>query len=219
MFDYIIISDVHIGSPQFNQYNLFIDMIKNIKTRNIIINGDLFDLWANPKMDYLTIYRELKKITNADIHYIIGNHDFIVNKYIPTLKYMNICVDGKNIKITHGHKYDSVCKKPWLDKLIVKINIFFLKIFKIDLQYLGRKLFAKNYPEGKFLPSLYNLRLKAIENIKKEGYDGCVLGHIHYPEKKLLEGNFIYTNSGDWIKNKSFIGIKDNEIKLYNYEV
>ena len=45
---------------------------------------------------------------------------------------------------------------------------------------------------------------EAAKYAKKHNYDGIILGHIHTPNDKMIDG-IHYMNSGDWVESLSMI--------------
>ena len=79
----VIISDLHLGSPAFNESNSlkFLDYLEQLNFSRLIINGDLFDLWYAKLIkivkDKDNVLIRLINLLTKDIQiiYIVGNHD------------------------------------------------------------------------------------------------------------------------------------------------
>ena len=61
----------------------------------------------------------------------------------------------------------------------------------------------------------------ASELAIEQGFSYVVCGHIHQPQKRLIEnqkGVCWYLNSGDWIENLSALEFDGKKWELYQYE-
>jgi UDP-2,3-diacylglucosamine pyrophosphatase LpxH len=57
-----------------------------------------------------------------------------------------------------------------------------------------------------------------IKYSKEKGCDGCVCGHIHTPDYKVLPNGFIYANSGDWVEScTAFYEDFSGEFHIYRH--
>ena len=60
----------------------------------------------------------------------------------------------------------------------------------------------------------------AAELAIEKKYDYVICGHIHQPQKRVIEtahGKVTYLNSGDWIENLTSLEYADNEWSIYHY--
>jgi UDP-2,3-diacylglucosamine pyrophosphatase LpxH len=134
MNDAIIISDIHLGSDVCQSKKLidFLRLIENdqILTKEIIINGDLFDSWDFRKLKgshwkVLSSIRSLSKTKH--IVWINGNHDGpaeIISHLIGVdfVEEYKIKSGDKNILILHGDIFDNfISKYPMFTKFADKI--------------------------------------------------------------------------------------------------
>ena len=93
----IIFGDVHIPNQNDKAIGRLFDHIKISKPDRIIINGDLMDMWELSSFDKVpkgsksfvdevkltqTFIGELKRISDCQITYIEGNHEFRLRKYL-----------------------------------------------------------------------------------------------------------------------------------------
>jgi UDP-2,3-diacylglucosamine pyrophosphatase LpxH len=52
-------------------------------------------------------------------------------------------------------------------------------------------------------------------------YDYVICGHIHQPQKRVIEneqGSVVYLNSGDWVEHLTALEYHDHDWHLYEYE-
>ena len=56
-----------------------------------------------------------------------------------------------------------------------------------------------------------------LKHVKKKKLDGDICRHTHEPHLCIKNG-LLYANTGDFVKNSSFITQKDNKLTLMAYE-
>lgn len=180
----LVFSDLHLGSKQstFSIEKLNKLVALHCPTQIICI-GDTTDLYISEKNR--KFYSEFPMNTL----FLQGNHDNIFSQ-----QYYELVLNNKKIILFHGHQF---AKNPFFEKYTVKINEFFLRALGINFQQIGRDLFAKQYPEGKFLSSLYAERTRLLAAYGEKSYDIVISGHTHYPEISD-QGKFKYINVGYW---------------------
>ena len=183
----LILSDLHIGSRQSDvSVNTIHALVQKLTPSLVILAGDTLDLLAN---DNLII-----KVNNECLHKAIllrGNHDLSISQKEST----EFSINGKKAIVFHGHQYAT--KSIFDAKFWVRVNEFFIKTFKVNFQNIGRRTLSKDYPEGEYLPDLYEQRSKILEEYKNKDFDIVISGHTHYPEVTKFE-NFTYVNVGNW---------------------
>jgi UDP-2,3-diacylglucosamine pyrophosphatase LpxH len=66
-----------------------------------------------------------------------------------------------------------------------------------------------------------NFEQTAAELAIEKGYKYVICGHIHQPQKRVIEtekGSVIYMNSGDWIENLTSLEYSNGNWNLYHYQ-
>jgi UDP-2,3-diacylglucosamine pyrophosphatase LpxH len=61
----------------------------------------------------------------------------------------------------------------------------------------------------------------AAELAIEKKYDYIICGHIHQPQKRIIEtknGRVTYLNSGDWIENLTALEYRNNDWEIYHYD-
>jgi UDP-2,3-diacylglucosamine pyrophosphatase LpxH len=232
---YIIISDVHLGTKHTNVKEL-IKYLKNIKTKNLILNGDIVDGWAIDRgskfreidYEFIMTIMEISKTTN--IYWIRGNHDDFLKDFLPN-KIGNIhIIENMIIDLKENGKY-FVFHGDILDVFITKYKVLSLvgsigydfclyinKIYNLYRKWRNKPYFSisKVIKEKIKLATnhINNFEVMATTIAKQNNCTGVICGHIHQYENKMIEG-IHYLNSGDWVENMSIILIdNDNNIKL-----
>jgi len=225
MNDAIIISDIHLGSDvsQCEKLILFLENIKNdlTLTKELIINGDLFDSWDFRKLKknhwkVLSLIRKLSK--KIHVVWINGNHDGpaeIISHLIGVdffEEYMLISKD-KKILILHGDKFDSfISKYPIFTK--IADNIYRI-IQKIDKSFYLAKLAKKS--SKTFLRCSEQIKEKAKNYGKQKKVNIVCCGHTHLSITEEIDDVWYY-NSGCWTELPcNYIEIKQGTVEIKNF--
>ena len=170
----LIFSDLHFGSEQakVSLKDIF-KVIDLYQPKKVIFMGDTFDFIVDIKKA-TELFFELMSFINyckLDVVFIQGNHDFCFK--IVTYEFE---INDKKILLFHGHKRQMHFTTIW----VTRLNNWFLKYFRVNFQSILRTIVSKNYPEGKFVPSLYNEMLEIINKYKDSEYNIVFSGHTHY---------------------------------------
>ena len=82
----IVVSDVHLGYDKSNKDDFinFLDKCDTQKIEHLVLLGDIFDVWRFSRADVLIknddVFRKLCSLHVKNIHYVVGNHDFLLLK-------------------------------------------------------------------------------------------------------------------------------------------
>lgn len=239
--DICVISDVHLGTYGCHAKELF-QYLNSIQPKVLILNGDIVDAWQFNKKyfpkEHISVIRKLLKFAKSGttIHYLVGNHDEFLRKYIP-LELDNfhldnkvvLDVDGQKLWFFHGDVFDlSVQYSKWLAKIGGKSYDWLIRINRLVNQILQKfnrpkMSLSKRVKEGvktaaKFISNFEEIAAKkAIEH----NYDYVVCGHIHQPQIKTFRhssDSVVYMNSGDWVENLTSLEYSNQQWKLYQHE-
>ena len=239
--DLVVISDVHLGTYGC-QANELLNYLNSIKPKQLILNGDIIDIWQFRKRYFPKSHlKVIKKIISfaskgTEVFYITGNHDEMLRKFSDTkigdfhvLDKLVLELDGKKAWFFHGDVFDaSIQNAKWLAKLggwgydlliLVNqlINWFLVKAGKEKFS-LSKKI--KNSVK-KAVKYINNFEDVAAELAVDNQYHYVICGHIHQPQKRIYEGkngSCLYLNSGDWIENLTALEYHDQEWSLIHYE-
>jgi len=239
--DLVVISDVHLGTYGCHAKEL-LKYMKSIKPKEVILNGDIIDIWQFSKHYWPKSHMKVVKLImdwiakGVKIHYVTGNHDEMLRKFtgfkIGSFSIVNKVVlplDGKKAWFFHGDIFDVTMQhSKWVAKLGAK-GYDFLIVLNRAINFIFKKLgrgpisMSKNIKNGvksavKFINDFEQVAADiAIEN----NYDYVVCGHIHQPEMREIKndkGAVTYLNSGDWIENLTALEYHRGTWKLYTYE-
>lgn len=227
MYDAIVISDLHLGSDvcQAKQLVRFLDQIKDdfLTTRELIINGDVFDSWDFRRLKknhwkVLSIVRSLSD--RVKIVWITGNHDEpadaetvahligadIVERYI-------FESGRRRMLIFHGHIFDNfITNHPLITHVV---DIFYGLLHKIDKSFRLSK-WAKHTSKT-FLRCSAKIETEARKYAAKLGCDMVLCGHTHLERSSTIDG-IAYFNSGSWCENPCvYLTIADGKVESHHF--
>ncbi|MDO1513348.1 UDP-2,3-diacylglucosamine diphosphatase [Maribacter confluentis] len=238
--DIVVLSDIHLGTYGCHAKEL-LKYLKSIKPKEVILNGDIIDIWQFSKRYWPKSHMKVIKVImewiakGIPVHYVTGNHDELLRKFagshLGSLSISNKLVlplHGKKAWIFHGDVFDVTMQhSKWLAKLGAK-GYDFLILLNRAINFIGKKIgkgpisMSKKIKNGvksavKFINDFERIAADiAIEN----GYDYVVCGHIHQPEIKKIKtekGKVTYLNSGDWIENLTALEYHKGVWSLYSY--
>ncbi len=239
-FRTIILSDVHLGAPdcQIDKVNHF---LKHVQCEKLILNGDIIDGWSLGRKGGWTrhhtrfIRRVLKMVDKhkTEVIYLRGNHDDILDRFLPlqfgglkfTDKYIHE-TDHGHYMVLHGDAFDAVTQNSKL--IAVAGDIGYQTLLKINRLYnryrawrgmeyfsLSKAIKAKTKTVVNYISRFEN---QAEAFSKKHDCIGFICGHIHTPDDKFL-GSIHYLNSGDWVEsNTALVEHLDGKFEILPYE-
>jgi UDP-2,3-diacylglucosamine pyrophosphatase LpxH len=236
----LILSDVHLGAPdcQIDKVNY---VLKHTKCNKIILNGDIIDGWslgrrggwtrAHTRFVRLVLKRIEKK--NTEVIYLRGNHDDILDRFLP-LTFGGLRIVDKHIHqtphgpylVVHGDVFDAVTQNSKL--IAIAGDIGYQTLLKINRLYnryrrwrgkeyfsLSKAIKAKTKTVVSYI-SRFEQQAKLLT--RKEGCVGFITGHIHTPDDKMID-DVHYLNSGDWVEsNTALIEHLDGRFEVITYE-
>ncbi len=236
----LILSDIHLGTEdcQIDKVN---DLLKHIHCEKLILNGDIIDGWALGRRGGWTrkhtrfIRLVLKRIEKrrTEVIYLRGNHDDILDRFLPLRfdklrivdKYIHKTPRGRYL-VVHGDVFDAVTQNSKL--VAVAGDIGYKTLLKINRLYNRYRRWREKGPFS--LSKLIKARTKSVVNYisrfeqnveqftRREGCVGFICGHIHTPDDKHI-GTIHYMNSGDWVESATAIVEHfDGRLELIDYD-
>ncbi len=169
--------------------------------------------------------------------YITGNHDEMMRRYCDLqLSHFQLTdklvmeINGKTTWIFHGDVFDNTTKGS--AKFFARLGghgydwlILLNRFVNWSLKKMGRPRmsFSKKIKDGvkKAVKWIADFEQTAAELAIEKKYDYVICGHIHQPQKRVIEtanGKVIYLNSGDWVENLTALEYNDNEWTIYQYK-
>ena len=233
-YDIICISDVHLRSSgcQAEELHTF---LKENKCHQLILVGDIFDLWTsnNWNKHCNSVVRSVLKAANdgTQVIYVTGNHDDALRSVTP-LSLGNIqIVDeyileyyGNKYMVIHGDKFDLVNRTVSIvggvlyDWVLVINDWVFKCRKKLGIQsHWSLSKYVKTNTK-KVLAFISNFKTILATYAYENECQGVICGHIHTPEiTEIHLGNFIkvdYYNCGDWVENCTALVAKDGKWEI-----
>jgi UDP-2,3-diacylglucosamine pyrophosphatase LpxH len=239
--DVVVISDVHLGTYGCRAKEL-VNYLKSITPNILILNGDIIDGWQFTKryfpVAHMMVIKEIiQLITNGTrVFYITGNHDEMMRRYtdiqmgnFALTDKLVLEIDNKMTWIFHGDVFDHTTKGG--AKILAKLGssgynllIRFNRFINFILNALGRERvsISKKVMAGvnKAVSKINDFELIAAELAIEKKYDFVICGHIHQPQKKIVEtkdGKVTYLNSGDWIEHCTALEYHQSEWTIFEY--
>ncbi len=208
----------------------------------LILNGDIVDIWLFSKKFWPKSHMQvLKQITSmlsrgVKVYYITGNHDEMLRRFehfsLGDFHIVNKLVihhdDGLKSWIFHGDVFDVTMKhSKWLAKLGA-VGYDTLILINSCINWISEKMGKGKISLSKKIKNAVKSAVKFINNFEQtaaeiaitKGYNYVVCGHIHQPNKKVIEnanGKVVYLNSGDWIEHLTALEYVQNDWTIYAY--
>lgn len=238
--DIVVISDVHLGTYGCHANELLL-YLKSIAPKEVILNGDIIDIWQFSKRYWPKSHMKVVKYLmgwiakGVKIHYVTGNHDEMLRKFtgfqMGSLSIVNKVVlplHGRKAWFFHGDVFDVTMQhSKWVAKLGAK-GYDFLILLNRAINFFSKKIGRGPISMSKKIKNGVKSAVKFINNFEttaseiaiENGYDYVVCGHIHQPEIRKIEtekGAVTYLNSGDWIENLTSLEYANGQWELYSY--
>ena len=238
--DVVVISDVHLGTYGCHAREL-VAYLKSIAPNILILNGDIIDGWQFSKRYFpATHMAVIKEVLNlmtkgTRVFYITGNHDELLRRYtdfqlsnFTLTDKLVLEIDNKMTWIFHGDVFDNTTKGG--AKFLAKLGsngygmlILFNRFVNFILKSFGREKLSiskKVMAEVNKMAKIDAFEMIAAELAIEKKYDYVICGHIHQPQKRVVEnehGKVTYLNSGDWVEHLTALEYSQNEWKIFEY--
>jgi UDP-2,3-diacylglucosamine pyrophosphatase LpxH len=240
--DVVVLSDIHLGTYGCKAKELA-NYLKSIHPNILILNGDIIDGWQFNKhyfpSSHMMVIKEIIQIisSGARVFYITGNHDEIMRRYtdfqvgnFTLTDKLVLEIDHKMTWIFHGDVFDNSTKGS--AKIFAKLGsngygimILFNRLINGLLQVFGQERISisKRFMTGvnKAISKINDFDQIAAELAIEKKYDYVICGHIHQPQKKVVEnkyGKVTYLNSGDWVEHLTALEYCHNEWNVFEYD-
>lgn len=224
MDDAIVMSDIHLGSDvcRAGRVRDFLALLESgkISTKQLVINGDLFDGWDFRKLrdSHWGILSQLRGLADKiRVVWINGNHDgpAEIISHLVGVDFVEEHVlesGGKKILIVHGDKFDNfIYEHPLLTKVADKI---YRIIQRLDASLHLARLAKRS--SKTFIRCSEQIRHKAKAYALKKGMDAICCGHTHVALQDL-EGVH-YHNGGCWTESPChYLAVREGHIELVGF--
>ena len=239
--DVVVISDLHLGTYGCHAKEI-VHYLKSIAPQILILNGDIIDGWQFSKRyfpaSHMQVIKEIMCLMSngTRVIYITGNHDEMLRRYsdiesgnFKLTDKLVMEINGKMTWIFHGDVFDMTTKGS--AKLIAKLGghgydllILLNRFINWCLQKAGREKmsFSKKVKNSvkKAVSWISDFEQTAAALAIEKKYDYIICGHIHHPQKKIIEtkkGKVTYLNSGDWIENLTALEYCNGDWSIYHF--
>ena len=240
--DVAILSDLHLGTYGAKAREV-LNYLKSIAPQMLILNGDIIDGWQFSKhyfpASHMAVVKEILCMLakGTRVIYITGNHDEIMRRYsgielgnFQLTDKLVVEINSKMTWIFHGDVFDNTTRgsaKFWAKLgsngygFLMLLNRGINAVMKV----LGRERvsLSKSIMAGvnKAVIRINDFEMTAAEIAIEKKYDYVICGHIHQPQKRLVEteaGKVMYLNSGDWVEHMTSLEFYQNDWHIYNYD-
>ncbi|GGH81467.1 UDP-2,3-diacylglucosamine hydrolase [Filimonas zeae] len=235
-------SDMHLGTYGCHAQEI-VNYLKSIQPQILVLNGDVIDGWQFSKryfpVAHMQVIKEIMSLLSKGtrVIYITGNHDEVMRRYsdiqignFQLTDKMVMEINGKMTWIFHGDVFDATTKGS--AKILAKLGghgydllILLNRCINWMLKLVGREKmsFSKKVKNSvkKAVSWIADFEQTAAELAIKKKYDYVICGHIHQPQKRVIEtkdGSVTYLNSGDWVENLTALEYAHNEWTIYQYD-
>jgi len=238
----VVMSDLHLGTFGCHAQEI-VNYLKSISPQTLILNGDIIDGWQFNKryfpVAHMQVIKEIMSLLSKGtrVVYITGNHDEMLRRYsdiqmgnLQLTDKVVMEINGKMTWIFHGDVFDATTKGS--AKLLAKLGghgydllILINSFINWCLKAMGREKmsFSKKVKNSvkKAVSWIADFEQTAAELAIEKKYDYVICGHIHQPQKRIVEtknGSVVYLNSGDWIENLTCLEYQHNGWTIYQYD-
>ncbi len=240
--DVVVMSDLHLGTFGCHATEI-VNYLKSISPQILVLNGDVIDGWQFSKryfpVSHMQVIKEIMSLLSKGtrVIYITGNHDEMMRRYsdiqignFQLTDKVVMEINGKMTWIFHGDVFDATTKGS--AKLLAKLGghgydllILLNRFINACLKMMGKEKMSlsKKVKNGvkQAVSWIGNFEQTAAELAIAKKYDYVICGHIHQPQKRVVEtkdGKVTYLNSGDWIENLTALEYQNNEWNIYQYD-
>lgn len=239
--DILVISDTHLGTFGAQAQQL-LEYLETVEPKQLIINGDLIDIWQLMKWyfpeSHFGVLKKLLAFVRMGVptYYVTGNHDDLLRRFTPIeldnfhlVDEVILDIDGKRTWVFHGDRYDKTIKSQFA-AMVGGLGYNCLIVVDRQINRWRAKLGLKRIRISKWLKDftkkaatkVNNFEQEAIDVAIAENFDYLICGHIHKPQIRTIpheKGMLTYLNSGDWIENLTALEYANKEWRIFNYEL
>jgi len=234
----LIVSDAHLGAAPLEHEDAFLLFLSRTadRTRDLVINGDLFDFWfeygtviQRRHFPVLHVLRDLVD-SGVRIRLVAGNHDFWGGSFLTDEIGIEL-IDGPVLTtlgtrpaiLAHG---DGLGSGDWGYKalrLVIRSRAARtgFRWLHPDLSAGVIRLVSRTEsrhggaPDAESLGRASRLHAWAEEQLRAQpDVEIAVLGHCHVPDiREIVPGRF-YLNPGDWVQHCSWAEVEPDRMRV-----
>lgn len=223
----LILSDLHLGARN-SRHQLILGRLASQPLRHIthvILNGDVVDHlnleWFRSN-DWAVI-RRLQQLAQEDRLIVVqGNHDKpkrasegCISRYllgdilnVDLKTELTVYIDGQRYLLVHGDQYDQTLNMTALGYVAEAFYRQTQRWHQPTSRWLKRQ-------SKSILGIEQAVRLRAIKDAARRGFDGIILGHTHYAMIECDSNCIRYYNSGSWVDDVChYLELRDDRLEL-----
>ena len=239
-FGAIIVSDSHLGAAPPEHERAFHDFLgyAGESTRDLVINGDLFDFW----FEYRTVIlgrhfgtlRRLADIVESGtrVRLVGGNHDSWGGAFLRDEIGVELVegpviteIGGRRTYLAHGDGLGSGDLGYRALKAIVRSRVaraVFRQIHPDWSAGLVRLVSRTESRHGRVEPGRTRSAALAAHAREVLGNNAAIdlvaLGHCHIPELTEIEPGRHYLNTGDWVNHCTWASVDPDGVALHEWD-
>ncbi len=234
----LIVSDAHLGAAPPENERAFLAFLSGaaLRTRDLVINGDLFDFWFEYDSVILRrhfeVLRVLRDLVDAGVRVrlVSGNHDFWGGTFLEQEIGIELLegparveLGGRSALLAHG---DGLGPGDLGYKLLKKVirsrparfgfrwihpdaSAGLVRLVSRTESRHGRQPDEESLARGRVLRDWARERLAEDPDVEI-----VALAHCHVPELVELAPGRIYLNSGDWVQHCTWAEIEIGGARL-----
>jgi len=237
----LFLSDAHFGTSRDEEERRRIDRFVSFLrgpargAGALYIVGDLFDFWFEyrqvvPK-PHLLVLTELGALVRAGVRvvYIAGNHDYWLDDYFAdelgftvSRRPLDLRAQERRLYVTHGDDLTSGHDPGYRFLRRLVRSPFAIRLYHLIHPDLGVPFarwasgLSRAHTNRKKFVLNRTLEGAAREKLR-EGFDGVLMGHIHYADHfRYEEGELVLL--GDWIDSFTYARLTGGRIALERWE-
>ncbi|MFO0960347.1 MAG: UDP-2,3-diacylglucosamine diphosphatase [Isosphaeraceae bacterium] len=221
LYDCLIISDLHLGSPVC-QARLLEEFLEWAAThsRQLVINGDIFDDLNFRRLTkrHFACLRAIRRNSDRDdfrLIWIRGNHDGpadIIGHIVGVEVLDEATFDNGEARllILHGDQFDHIVTRYWLLTEVACRLFYFIQRWAPHRTSRWIRRVSKRFQRNSGL-----VMRGAVEYARSRGFASVTCGHTHLAMVAEEDG-VAYVNSGTWtdLPPCPFVTVRGREIRL-----
>jgi UDP-2,3-diacylglucosamine pyrophosphatase LpxH len=231
----LVLSDVHLGSRSCRAQEL-LDYLDRIEPREVILNGDILDLWAGGS--WPESHRRILRCFSSwaacgiPVTFIPGNHDEALRLLAPCV-FAGIAIEleaermlgGLRTLFIHGDLEERHAATPrWMScvaTIIYDLAMAMQGWCNEVLPWLGLKRVGIVQKAARTLPfargHVRDFEARCRRTAKDRGFQAVVVGHIHHA-RMLKHDDALYLNSGDWVESMTALEFDGKRWRIVSHQ-
>ena len=220
----LIVSDLHLGAPaRLPQADGELSYLLQEPWDQVILLGDVFDLWLRPMREILkehpTVIASLNSV-KCPVIFVPGNHDSVfqgldkLNKFQIMWPVHRFKSGDKWVAVAHGDAYDQLrgvksWLGAWLGKIVDTIAGWILGP-GVSIQRKFRYSYAERGPgRASYVQPIMEKAAADLDG------DIVVIGHTHVPiSPEIIDGKVV-VNCGDFgPEHMTYVVVDEGKIEL-----